>query len=131
MCTKAHWACFFLNVLYYEIYKNGGKNKWPMQEGDTPFLVRSIQGVFRRCAVRKGSVRSTQKSCYIVRSYLFLLLKGPIYIKKHNKRDKQSQTFSRARFASAFLGLFQHFINFNNDFARSKTRKYHKQTHQR
>jgi len=35
-------------------------------EGDTPLLVRSIQGGFRRYAVRKGSVRSTQKLCYIV-----------------------------------------------------------------
>jgi len=76
-----------------------------------PFLVRSIQGVFRRYAVRKGSVRSTQKSCYIVRRHLFLLLKGPIFIKKHNKRDIQSQiilNFSRARFARAFGGSFQH-----------------------
>ena len=97
-----------------------------INEGDTPFLVRSIQGVFRRYAVRKGSVRSTQKSCYIVRSYLFLLLKGPIYIKKHNKRDVQSQiiqNFSRARYARAFLGVISAFINLNNDFARSKTRK--------
>ena len=33
-----------------------------MYEGDNPppLLVRSIQGVFRRYAVRKGSVRSTQ-----------------------------------------------------------------------
>ena len=78
-----------------------------------PFLVRSIQGVFRRYAVRKGSVRSTQKSCYIVRKHLFLLLKGSIFIKKHNKRDIQSQiilNFSRARFARAFWGggSFQH-----------------------
>ena len=34
-----------------------------------PILVRSMQGVFRRYAVRKGSVRSTQKSCYIVRRH--------------------------------------------------------------
>jgi len=76
-----------------------------------PFLVRSIQGVFRRYAVRKGSVRSTQKSCYMVRRHLILLLKGPIFIKKHNKRDIQSQiilNFLRARFARAFWGSFQH-----------------------
>jgi len=74
-----------------------------------PFLVRSIQGVLRRYAVRKGSVRSTQKSCYIVRSYLILLLKGPNFIKKHNKRDVQSQiilNFSLASFAH-FWGSFQ------------------------
>jgi len=76
-----------------------------------PFLVRSIQRVLRRYAERKGSVRSTQKSCYIVRRHLFLLLKGPIFIKKHNKRDIQSQTilnFSRACFARALWGSFQH-----------------------
>jgi len=74
-----------------------------------PLLVRSIQGVFRRYAVRKGSVRSTQKSCYIVRRHQLLLLKCPIFIKKHNKRDIQSQitlNFSRARFTCAFLGHF-------------------------
>ena len=41
-----------------------------------PILVRSIQGEFRRYAVRKGSVRSrgpTQKFCYIVRIHQFLL----------------------------------------------------------
>jgi len=72
-----------------------------------PLLVRSIQGVFRRYAVRKGSVRSTQKSCYIVRRHEFLLLKGPIFIKKHKQRDIQSQIslfFSRARFACAVWG---------------------------
>jgi len=43
-------------------------------EGDTPpLLVRSIQGGFRRYAVRKGLVRSTQKFCYIVRRHQFLL----------------------------------------------------------
>jgi len=76
-----------------------------------PILVHSIQGVFRRYAVRKESVRSTQKSCYIVRRHLFLLLKGPIFIKKHLKRDIQRQiilNFSRACFARAFFGSFQH-----------------------
>jgi len=38
-----------------------------------PFLVRSIQGFFKRYAVRKGLVRSTQKFCYIVRRHQFLL----------------------------------------------------------
>jgi len=77
------------------------------------FLIRSIQGVFRRYAVRKGSVRSTQKTCYIVRRHLFLLLKGPIFIKKHNKRNIQSQiilNFSRACFARAFWGVISAFI---------------------
>jgi len=42
-------------------------------EDDTPFLVRSIQGGgVRRYAVRKGLVRSTQKSCYIVRKLQIL-----------------------------------------------------------
>ena len=48
------------------------KNGSPMHEGDTPLLVRSIQGGFRRYAVRKGSVRSTQTFCYIVRRHQFL-----------------------------------------------------------
>jgi len=79
-----------------------------------PILVRSIQGVLRRYAVRKGSVRSTQKSCYIVRRHLFLLLKGPLFIKKHTKRDIQSQIILTLR--SRFLGVISAFINLNNDF---------------
>ena len=60
-------------------------------EGDTPhLLVRSIEVMFGRYAVRKGSVRSTQKFCYIVRRHQFLILKGPIIIKKHKKRDIQT-----------------------------------------
>jgi len=46
-----------------------------MRVTPTPLLVRSIQGGFRRYAVRKGSVRSTQKFCYIVRRHQILLLK--------------------------------------------------------
>ena len=83
-----------------------------------PFWYAVFRGCFkRRYAVRKGSVRSTQKSCYIVRSYLVLLLKGPIFIKKHNKRDVQSQiilNFSRVCFACAFWGVISAFINLNN-----------------
>jgi len=60
-------------------------NLCPYTRVTPPFLVRSIQGVFRRYAVRKGSVRSTQKFCYIVRRHQFLLLKCQIFIKKHNK----------------------------------------------
>ena len=92
LCGKITYLSLFTGYIY---------------EGDTPFLVRSIQGVFRRYAVRKGSVRSTQKTCYIVRKHLFLLLKSPIFIKKHNKRDIQSQitlNFLRARFARASGG---------------------------
>jgi len=76
-----------------------------------PLLVRSIQGGFRRYAVRKGSVRSTQEFCYIVRRHQFLLLKGPIFIKKHNTHAIQSQITLkklRARFARAFSGSVQH-----------------------
>ena len=53
--------------------------------------VRSIQGAFRRYAVRKGSVRITKKSCYIVCSHHILLLNGQIFTRKHNKRDIQSK----------------------------------------
>jgi len=61
-------------------------------EGDTPppFWYAVFRGVLGRYAVLKGSVRSTQKSCYIVRRHLFLLLKGPFFIKKPTKRDIQS-----------------------------------------
>jgi len=78
-------------------------------EGDTPPpLVRSIQGVFRRYAVRKGSVRNTQKSCYIVRRHQFLLLKGLVFIKKYKKPDIQSQIylFLRALACSRCPGPF-------------------------
>jgi len=70
-----------------------------------PFLVRSIQGVFRRHAVRKGSVRSTQKSCYIVRRHLFLLLKGFHQENFHQETQQNGQIVlncSRTRFARAF-----------------------------
>ena len=55
------------------------------------FWYAVFRGGVRRYAVRKGSVRITQKSCYIVRRHTFLLKKRPIFIKKHNKRDIQSQ----------------------------------------
>jgi len=53
----------------------------PLNEGDTPLLVRSIQGGFRRYAVRKGSVRSTQKFCYIVRRQSFTLKRSNFHQK--------------------------------------------------
>ena len=76
-----------------------------------PHFSAQYSGGFRRYAVRKGSVCSTQKFCYIVRRHQFLLLKGPIFIKKHNKRDIQNKKnrldfYSRARFARAFSGHF-------------------------
>jgi len=40
-----------------------------------PLLVHSIQVFFGRYAVCKGSVRSTQKSCYILRIHQFFILK--------------------------------------------------------
>ena len=54
-------------------------------------LVRSIQRGFRRYALRKVSVRSTQKFCYIVSRHQFLLQKCPFFIRKHNTHDIQSQ----------------------------------------
>jgi len=79
-----------------------------MYEGDTPpFLVRSIQGVLRRYAIRKGSVRSTQNPVISYADIIFLLLNGPIFIKRQNKSDIQSQitlkNFARA-LRSRFLG---------------------------
>ena len=79
-----------------------------MYEGDTPLLVRSIQVLFRRYAVRKGLVRSTQKFCYIVRRHQFLLLKGPVFIKKHITRNKLSQITPK-NCALASLAFFGHF----------------------
>jgi len=82
-----------------------------MTQRDTPppFGTQYSGGGFRRYTVRKGLVRSTQKFCYIVRRHQFLLKKGTISIKKHNKSDIQSQTTLkklRARFARALGGKF-------------------------
>jgi len=66
-------------------------NAYLMRVTPSPLLVRSIQGVFRWYAVRKGWVRSTQKSCISYADINFLLLKVPIFIKKHKKCGIQSQ----------------------------------------
>jgi len=54
-------------------------------EGEHPpplsLLVRSIQVGSRRYAVGKGSVCSTQSSCYIVRRHQILLLKGALVLR--------------------------------------------------
>jgi len=50
------------------------KNQVLSNEGDTPLWYAVFMG-FRRYAVRKWSVRSTKKSCYIVRRHQFLLNK--------------------------------------------------------
>jgi len=57
-----------------------------MYEGDTPFGTQYsvfLDGTHNA----KGRYGSTQKFCYIVRSHQFLILKGPIFIKKHNTSD--------------------------------------------
>ena len=65
-----------------------------MHEGYPPLcvLVHSIERI-RGYAVRKGSVRSTHKSCYIVRRRHILRLKDAIFTKKQtnvkNKDEKQ------------------------------------------
>jgi len=75
----------------------------------SPLLVRSIQGVFRRYAVRNGSVRRTHKFCFIVRRHNFLVKKDHIFIKKHNKIDiqseKQSEFFARSFRSRRFWGI--------------------------
>jgi len=72
-----------------------------------PFVAQYLGGGFRRYEVRKGSVRSTQKSCYIVRKHQFL--KCQIFIKKHKKRDIQSQTtLKKINFCFLGVGAFQH-----------------------
>ena len=62
----------FMQCLLPTLVSTGVYQMTFIYEGDTPLLVRSIQGGFRRYAVRKGSVRSTQKFCYIVRRHQFL-----------------------------------------------------------
>jgi len=47
-----------------------------------PLLVRSIQGGLRRYAVRKGSVRSTQKFCYFDADINFYFKKAQFSLKK-------------------------------------------------
>ena len=55
-----------------------------------PIPIRgALPGSDRSCldciyAVRKGSVRRTQKSCYVVRRHQILLFKCAIFIRKHN-----------------------------------------------
>ena len=90
-----------------------------------PLLVRSIQGGFRRYAVHKGSVRSTQKFCYIVRRYHFFTLKRSNFHQKHNTHDIQSQIILKkiARsLRSRLFGIISAFINLNMDLRRSKSR---------
>jgi len=62
------WLTFCVEVAYRKQSKVAYIWGW-----HPPFLVRSIQGEFRQYPVRKGSVRSMQKFCYIVRSHQFLL----------------------------------------------------------
>ena len=82
------------------------------------FVYAVFGGGCRRYAVHKWSVRSSQKSCYIVRRHQFLFLKGPIFSKKHNKREIQlnnSEFFARS-IRSRYLGVILAFINLNIDF---------------
>ena len=51
--------------------------------------------------------------------------KGPIFIKKHNKREYFARSLS-----SRFLAVISVFTNFNIDYGRSNTRESNKQTHQ-
>jgi len=75
-----------------------------MVRGDThPFGTQCSGGGVRQFAVRKGLVRITHTSCYIIRTHQFLLKTGPIFIKIHSKRDIQSH-------ARAFLASFQHLL---------------------
>ena len=62
-------------------------------QGKDLFITNNVFGTKKQQLnnVRKGSVSSTQKSCYIVYRHQFLLLKGLIFIKKRKKRDIQSQ----------------------------------------
>ena len=72
----------------------------------TPPFWYAVFRFSRRYAVRKGSVRNTQISCYIVRRHIFLL-KNVQFTSRNtinvNTRSNNSN-FSRARFACAFWG---------------------------
>jgi len=85
-------------------------------------------------------VRSTQRVgtqyaeilLYRTQTSIFTL-KGPIFIKKHNTHDIQSQITLKkiARsLRSRFFGVNSAFINLNMDLGRSTSRKFNKQTHQ-
>jgi len=56
-------------------------------QGDPLPLWYAVFSFLRWYKLRKGSVRGTQKSCYMVRRHQLLFKKGAIFIKKHNKRD--------------------------------------------
>jgi len=89
------------------------KDQWTSMRVTPPLLVRNIQGCLGgtqyakdRYAVRKNPVLSYA-------DINFNVFKRPIFIKKHKKRDIQSQLslfFSRARFARAVWGHFIFFM---------------------
>ena len=89
--------------------------------GRPPNLVRSIQGVgFRRYAVRKWSVRSTQKSCYIVRRNQFLLKKVKYSSRNTTLFILQSPKTSDFSLRATLYGVISAFINLNLDFVEDE-----------
>jgi len=121
-----------LTIILYRVLSRNTKNANTFEGDPPPLLVRSIQGVFRRYAVRKGWVSSTQKSSYIVRRHQFLLSKSPIFIKKHKTRGIQSQislVFSRASFARTVRGHLS-IYKLKHWFWKVQTRESNTETHQ-
>jgi len=99
---------------WYAVFRGGGRGLDGTQYAKCPF------------AVRINSVISYA-------NIIFLVLKGQLFIKKHNKIDIQSEitlSFSRSRFARAVLGSSQYVLNINIDFGRSKTGNSNKKTQQ-
>jgi len=77
-----HWKSYFVSFNVFQLFDAKIYHFWvskydqlsEIYEGDTPPLFcTQYSGGLRRYAVRKGSVRSTQKFCYIVRKHKFVL----------------------------------------------------------
>jgi len=108
------------------------KSKLTIREVDTPFGMQ-YSGCGEVMLYAKGwyAVRKNPVVPYADIHFNFKKVKF-LYIKKHIKRDKQSQTTLFFRVLSSpalFRGHFS-IYKLNNDFRGLKTRKSNKQTHQ-
>ena len=116
-----HWSPY---VTYVYKYNCRAGNSIILDEGDTPpFWYAVFRGGFRRYAVRKGSVRSTQKFCYIVRRHQFFTLKRSNVHQKHNTHDIQSQITLKkiaCSLRSRFLGGHFSIYELKHGFAEVK-----------
>jgi len=92
----------------------------------TPLSVRCIHGGLRPCAVRKGLVRSTQKSCYFVRRSQNLHISCAVIktiFDKHVIWSPNTRIF-RACFAREYFGNFTLIILKHRLFTILNSQKY-------